>query len=58
MSNFWGIVLILAGLSIMFFETVSVGLGVQTEVHGSMKYLAALPEIALGVYILYLNSQG
>ena len=55
MSNILGILLIIAGLFIIINQEITIGLGVGIKLTELMSYIVALPEILLGVYILYLN---
>jgi len=55
MSNFFGIILIIDGLLIITTADVTIALGVGRELESPMNYIVGLPEMLLGIYILYLN---
>ncbi len=55
MSSILGLLLIVAGILIIISKEITIGLGVGIKLDEPMNYIVALPEILLGLYILYLN---
>jgi len=50
-----GIMFLIAGLLIVTTGEVTIALGVGRELESPMNYIVGLPEMLLGIYILYLN---